>query len=327
MAFYVLFGAAALHPSMRELSERAHETDQRHSSVAGSSCSPAPRSWRRSLLAYEVAQGRHAELPGVDRRHSPAVHPVRDPHVGPDAAPAGVPRARAALREAGADLVTATSREPRSTRRPAARSSGSPATTHAVRICEIEPGVRRAAGRRRRSAARTAPRSATIRSVWTSSRVGSASGSSTVTAYQVIARRDVLARAARAARGTHHRVRRAAVHRATSCAGFMVVEPSAELPRQDGRSRSRVADLTGRPRARERGADRGPADPAEPGAVRLAREELLGPRDGDRARHDDPLREPVGASVCSGVRSRRAGGPPFRRPDRARGSQRARCPS
>ena len=34
--------------------------------------------------------------------------------------------------------------------------------------------------------------------------------------------------------------------------------------------------------------------PAERGALRLAGAELLGHRDRDRARHDDPLREPVG---------------------------------
>ena len=56
MAFYILFGAAALHMSMRELSERAHEADQvlkrRRLIVLAATSLVA-----LSLLAYEASKG------------------------------------------------------------------------------------------------------------------------------------------------------------------------------------------------------------------------------------------------------------------------------
>jgi diguanylate cyclase (GGDEF)-like protein/PAS domain S-box-containing protein len=109
MAFYILFGAAALHPSMRQLSERAHDTDQALSRrrliilAAASLVAPA-------LLAYESRQGITQNFPvligatvvlfvlavvrmwGLMKR--------QEEYLG---------RERT-LREAGAALVTATSR-------------------------------------------------------------------------------------------------------------------------------------------------------------------------------------------------------------------------
>ncbi|MEX0984405.1 MAG: hypothetical protein WD096_05085, partial [Actinomycetota bacterium] len=62
MAFYILFGAAALHPSMRQLSERAHDTDQvltsRRLIVLAATSLLAP-----ALLGFEVSKGMTNNVP------------------------------------------------------------------------------------------------------------------------------------------------------------------------------------------------------------------------------------------------------------------------
>jgi diguanylate cyclase (GGDEF)-like protein/PAS domain S-box-containing protein len=138
MAFYVLFGAAALHPSMRLLSERATETDQRLSNrrlvVLATASLLAP-----ALLAYEASKGITQNFPvligatavlfvlaiirmwGLMRRQQDSL------------------RREQVLREAGADLVTATSRA--SIHEAAGRAIRQIAGDEAaVRICEVEPG-------------------------------------------------------------------------------------------------------------------------------------------------------------------------------------------
>src|SRR5437773_1149698 len=110
IAFYVLFGAAALHPSMRELSEPVDDVETKLTRVrllvlAGASLM-AP-----VLIAYEGAKGESTDLPilieatvllfilvvirmwGLVRRQQRYV------------------RHEQALREAGMDLVTATNRD------------------------------------------------------------------------------------------------------------------------------------------------------------------------------------------------------------------------
>ena len=109
MAFYILFGAAALHPSMRQLSERAHETDQtltvRRLAVLAAASLMAP-----ALLAWEASKGITQNFPvligatgvlfilavvrmwGLMKRQQEYLGRERT------------------LREAGAALVTATSR-------------------------------------------------------------------------------------------------------------------------------------------------------------------------------------------------------------------------
>ena len=93
MAFYVLFAVAALHPSMRVLSEQAREMDHRLSArrlilLAGASL-VAP-----FLIAYEIAKDDSDERTGIDRRDDRPVHPRGRPYVGPDAQAGGVPPPR-----------------------------------------------------------------------------------------------------------------------------------------------------------------------------------------------------------------------------------------
>ena len=136
MAFYVLFGAAALHPSMRLLSERAQEADQRLSArrfaVLASASLLAP-----VLLAYQAAAGVTRDFPvligatavlfilaivrmwGLMRRQEDSLRRER------------------ILREAGADLVTATSRASiHDAAASAIRQIAGPEA--AVRVCEID---------------------------------------------------------------------------------------------------------------------------------------------------------------------------------------------
>ena len=74
-----------------------------------------------------------------------------------------------------------------------------------------------------------------------------------------------------------------------------------------GVRRARSAVVAGRARARERGADRGSAPPAERSALLVARAELLRRDHGRRCRLDDSLHEPVGRSRhrIPGERARR----------------------
>ena len=137
MAFYILFGAAALHMSMRELSERAHEADQvlkrRRLIVLAATSLVA-----LSLLAYEASKGITQNFPvligatallfilsvirmwGLMERQQEYLGRERT------------------LREAGAALVTATS--PASIHDAAARAVlGIAGEDASVRICETDP--------------------------------------------------------------------------------------------------------------------------------------------------------------------------------------------
>jgi len=136
MAFYVLFGATALHPSMRLLSERAHDVDQRLTrtrlGVLAATSLVAP-----ALLAYEASKGLTMNFPvligatvllfvlsvvrmwGLMQRQQEYL------------------RREQVLREAGADLVTATSRD--SIHEAAGRAIRQIAGPEAaVRICELD---------------------------------------------------------------------------------------------------------------------------------------------------------------------------------------------
>ncbi|HTG48662.1 MAG TPA: EAL domain-containing protein [Actinomycetota bacterium] len=140
MAFYVLFAVAALHPSMRLLSEQARETDHRLSArrlvlLAGASL-VAPL-----LIAYEVARqdGFTHDAPVLIGATIVlfilAVVRMWDLMRKQE----GYLRREQALREAGANLVTATSRE--SIHEAAGRAIRSIAgDAAAVRICEAGAG-------------------------------------------------------------------------------------------------------------------------------------------------------------------------------------------
>jgi len=136
MAFYILFGAAALHPSMRHMSERARDTDQtltrRRLVVLAGASLVAP-----ALLAYEASKGITQNFPvligatvllfvlsvvrmwGLMQRQREYLSRER------------------ALREAGTSLVTATSRD--SIHDAAGQAIRSIAgDTVVVRICEAD---------------------------------------------------------------------------------------------------------------------------------------------------------------------------------------------
>ena len=138
MAFYVLFAVAALHPSMRVLSEQARETDRRLSArrlvlLAGASL-VAPL-----LIAYEATkeEGLSSDAPVLIGATIVlfilAVVRMWDLMRKQE----GYLRREQALREAGANLVTATSRESiHEAAGRAIRSIAGDAT--AVRICEAD---------------------------------------------------------------------------------------------------------------------------------------------------------------------------------------------
>ena len=137
MAFYVLFAVAALHPSMRLLSEQAAEMDHRLSAqrlilLAGASL-VAP-----FLIAYEIWKGDLTNAPVlIDATivlFILSVVRMWDLMRKQE----GYLRREQALREAGANLVTATSRE--SIHDAAGRAIRSIAGDDAaVRICETDP--------------------------------------------------------------------------------------------------------------------------------------------------------------------------------------------
>ena len=213
MAFYILFGAAALHVSMRELSERAHEADQvlkrRRLIVLAATSLVA-----LSLLAYESSKGVTQNFPvligatallfilsvirmwGLMERQQEYLGRERT------------------LREAGAALVTATSRglDPRRGR--ARRSSGSPASDACVRICEVSPETGAADGRDR--ARRRGHHRARRRTALDALEELEARAARRRSGLPHRHRRQPCSASSWRCRGTRHRVRRSAVDPATS---------------------------------------------------------------------------------------------------------------
>ena len=168
MAFYVLFARrrAAIRRCACCRSRRARRTigsrRRRLILLAGASL-VAP-----FLIAYEIREGRsRTNAPVLIGATDRPVHPVGDPHVGPDAQAGGVPRAasrrcarRARPRDRDEPRVDPRRRGPRD-------PSASPATTRVVRICETDPQIGPAGGRdraRRRRHDRAHRRSRSTRS-------------------------------------------------------------------------------------------------------------------------------------------------------------------
>ena len=100
MAFYVLFAVAALHPSMRVLSEQARRDG---SSPLGAAAHPVGGRIAGGPVPDRLRdlEGRSDERSGVDRRDDRLVHPFGGSHVGPDAETGGIPAARAGAPRGG----------------------------------------------------------------------------------------------------------------------------------------------------------------------------------------------------------------------------------
>ena len=212
-----------------------------------------------------------------------------------------------ALREAGATLVTATSA---ASIHDAAASAmlGIAGEDACVRICEIDDQtgalvVVTALG----GDAVTGPTGVTLDALedWKRSRLSGGHG------YRV-AMSDSVLREPLSLPEDHVTAFVAPLLIRDALSGVLVVSVPESLPRH-GRRRAGIPHLAGLTRARERRAHRRPADPAEPGAIRLARAELLGPRHADRARHHHHVREPVGGARARDHRGL-AGGDAVRRP-------------
>ena len=310
MAFYVLLGTAALHPSMRQLTEQTPEWDDRLTFgrlALLTSAAIAPPVLRlvqnfrgepvdtsvlsvASIVLFLLVVGRMSGLIRQQERSA---------------------RRERALRESGSALVTATNRD-----------------GHPLGGDRRRPG---AGGRRRRHPdVRRAPTRRADLEV-----VAAAGGRADVVGSR-FSLDDPPGLEARAAAG-ERRLPGSPPTRARSrdtlalpleddgsvfvaplfirdeLRGLMVVSTPEEMPRTT-RGLAPCPVLAGRPRSRERRPDRGPAAAAERGAVRLARAELVGHRHRGRARHDDQLREPVGASRAR-LRPGAARGHEVRRPD------------
>ena len=304
IAFYVIFGMAALHPSMRVLSERAPDVDNRLTKprlflLAGAALM-AP-----GVQAIQAIRGESIDLPIVIGaaialfllaigRMAGLVHSQEQ----------SANRERA-LRAAGAALVTATNREGiyASTLTAAHSVAGEDA---AVRICEMQEDgdtlevVASLGG---------AEGSTGIASASPSSTTGSESGSSSGGTYSVAAAqatmRDILG-----LDGDEGVVFAAPLFIRDTFNGLIVVGGAVRThPRRHRRARG--PDLPGVTGRGERSPDAGRPAGAEREALRVAGAERLGHRHRHRARHDDPLREPVDdASSATTPKSWRGRGSP-----------------
>ena len=299
MAFYVLLGTAALHPSMRELTEHGARTAR-----TGSTFGP-PRPARRppSLLAPmmrvvpDLARrtGRHARCSAAPRSSCSCWWSCA---WRASCAPAGTLRlARAALRESGAALVTATNRDGHPRGGDRRRAGRSPATDAAIRMCD-EPDdgdeleVVAAAGRpRRRASAARFP--LTILQEWKRERLLE-NDAYVVRAYESTLRDPLApARSRTTARCSWRRC-----SSATSCTDSWWCRRPRRCPRTVADSLPALSSQVAL--ALESAAlTEDLLRAAERGAVRLAGAELLRHRDGGRAGHDDPLRQPVGGTASS----------------------------
>ena len=136
---------------------------------------------------------------------------------------------------------------------------------------------------------------------------GSATGSPTVPTRCAMEESEI-AGAARASRDeSAFLLERSAVHEGRAARSPRRRQRRHRAPEAQPRH-PRSAHVPGRPRARQRGADRGPAPPADRGPVPLPRPELHRRRHGRRRGFDRPLRESVGrrASSATTRRSSRA---------------------
>ena len=309
ISFYLLWGAAALHPSMADLDQAA----------------PGPRP------APDAAAARDAHLRVADRPgHGPAAGhrrgrgPVRrqrrrDPPVRPRRGAHGRPRAPAgALRRARADPQR---RRRRSRRRHQSRGHLRCRARRRARARRGRgrrpalPGGGRPRRRRRRRARRGVAASLPPPRPRCSHRGG---------ASRAPARERARGAPAPADLAVHPPARALRPRRDARAARDRRREPDAAAAAEQPR---RAGDR-GVARARERGADRGGPPPHERGALRLARPARLGPHHGPRRDRAGRLPEPLDRAGprlrARGARrhplraapAARRGGPPPARPGR-----------
>ena len=286
--FYLLWGAAALHPSMRNLSDKAPDVERRMSRLRllllGAASLIAP-----GVMLIQLSRADTVDMPvligasvmlfvlvvlrmsGLVRRQEQST--LREK----------------ALRNAGAALVTATNRESiyAATLQAARALVGDEGGLRLLVATEDDPDVFQvvaAAGGSRGHRghhrlpvdpapveARPAPVPPVVR--------GPDRGGGARELARHAGERDV-------------RPERSAVHEG-GAPGAARGRRAGERPACDPRL-DRGAVLPGRPGARQRPDHRDPADPPERGALLLAGPELLGRGHGRRGRLHDPLHEPVG---------------------------------
>ena len=286
--FYLLWGAAALHPSMRNLSDKAPDVERRMSRLRllllGGASLIAP-----GVMLIQLSRADAVDMPvligasvmlfvlvvlrmsGLVRRQEQST--LREK----------------ALRNAGAALVTATNRESiyAATLQAARALVGEDGGLRLLVATDDDPdavpgggGGRRSRGRRGHDRlpvdpapveARPAPVPPLVR--------GPHRGGGARELARHAGERDVLPE-------------RSAVHEG-GAPGVARDRRARERPACDPRL-DRGAVLPGRPGARQRPDHRDPADPPERGALLLAGPELLGRGHGRRGRLHDPVHEPLG---------------------------------
>ena len=311
-AFYLLIGAAALHPAVRSFSERSFEVQD--TSVADTARGP------RGRVAHRPAHRRDHRQPVLDRHaaHRPdggdrrVDHPVparhrADVRTGPAAGEVGRSRTGAARSGCRARHGDEPRGDPRRGDRgitdPGRRGRGDPAVR---RLRRRDRRVHRGRGRRRH---RRRDRRALLAGHPAGLETEAVAGSRRVRRADPREHDPRAAVAARARGGL--RARRTVVH-----ARRVPRHDGRGDPRGDARIRGRQpqgALFPGGARARERGAHRRPAAPSERGAVRVVGQELLRRGGGHRADDRGPLREPVRLSGAR-HRPRGAGGHALHRP-------------
>ena len=290
ISFYLLWGAAALHPSMRELEQPAPDRDPR--------LTPLRLVAAHRRLADRAGHGSSSRSMRRRRRpvrgHRRRDHPVRPrgrPH-GRPRAPAGAlggPRAdpqRRGRRRSSPPRAARRSTAPRSS--PRARSR---VTRCVARLClvegdrvvvadaELRRRVARHARDRRRAARRRAPRTA---------------------------RRAACRRACARSSASRRPQATPACCRCRSAASAAACSSSPAHQHIAGAA-ARAASPRWRPglaRARERGADRGGPPPHERGALRLARPALQRPHHRARRRPATSSTRARRSSACSATRPR-----------------------
>ena len=305
--FYILWGAAALHGSMRD----PVGADRRRRPAALAMAAHDPRAGLAAGAERDddpAPPGQDGGPPRADRGGRRPVPPGRDAdrRSGPEAGTVGDPGAGAPRRGDRA----------RDRHQPGGHLRGDVAGRALHRGGGLgDPCVGRR-GRRSRSSPSWPPRAeaeevigrtislSTLRD-WKRDRLRSHRS------YEVPISRSGTRRTARPPRGERVPPERAALHEGRaprSARGGERVRPSEGEPGHAG-----GADLAGRAGARQRRADRGSAPPADGGAVPLARPELDRRRDGGRRRLDRPLRQPVGGGRVRlrplGARGDQAHGP------------------
>ena len=313
--FYLLWGAAALHPSMRNLSDKAPDVERRMSKLRllllGGASLIAP-----GVMLIQLSRADSVDMPvligasvmlfvlvvlrmsGLVRRQEQST--LREK----------------ALRNAGAALVTATNRESiyAATLQAARALVGDDGGLRLLVATEDDPDAFQvvAAAGGTEGVEGTAV-SLSILPQWKRDRLQSHRS------YEVPTEEAELASSLGMPANATLRPERPAVHEG-GAPGAARDRRARERPASDPRL-DRGAVLPGRPGARQRPDHRDPADPPERGALRLAGPELLGRGHGRRGRLHDPLHEPVGRARARprgrGARGHEAHGPdPPGRPSR-----------